>query len=189
MKPYPELFAGDIGAGKGKKYSFPYRASQLLILPKTTRHHFFLLGEYIPDEDDYVILESINKGIAVGRLSFYKSEDIEIYRINDKDWKEIGKKATLALTKYGRARYDFILCIRLILSIPRLIIKHGFPPWLVQKLPYYSDGSFICTEAVRRGFKDTGHPIIEKGVLPIGASYKQAFKRGKLLRIFPEATG
>ncbi|GAH84387.1 unnamed protein product, partial [marine sediment metagenome] len=77
---YPRLFRADIGATRGKGPLLWF--SKNLIEPKTDRVHFFLIGEYLPWDDDYVILEAIGKGIAVGRLSFYKPEDVEIYRVN-----------------------------------------------------------------------------------------------------------
>ncbi len=76
---YPILYPADIGATRG---SGPLLwLSQHLIEPKTDRIHFFVIGDYLPWDNDYVILESIGKGIAVGRLSYYAPEDVEIYRV------------------------------------------------------------------------------------------------------------
>uniref|UniRef100_A0A6M3L9K8 Uncharacterized protein n=1 Tax=viral metagenome TaxID=1070528 RepID=A0A6M3L9K8_9ZZZZ len=144
-----------------------------------------MIGEYIPDDDDYVILESINKGIALGRLSMYQPEDMEIYKVNVDDWEALGKKATLALTRYGRCSYDFMLIIRLLIYAPIMLIKHGLPPWHPEELPYRRDNHFICTEAANRGWADIGYPFIPEGVIPMPASFKLALKRGRLLRVYP----
>ena len=183
MNKYPKLYPGDIAGVKGK--GVLAKLQSIFVTPKTDRFHHFLIGDYIEDDDDYVILESINKGIAVGRLSFYKPEDIEIYRLDDPYWMEIGKKAAQALTWYGRSSYDYMLIIKLFLSIPYLIMKCGMPPWVPEQIPYGRDNSFVCTEAAAVGYADIDHRIIPKGVIPMPASFKQALDRGVIKRIFP----
>ncbi|GAI89440.1 unnamed protein product, partial [marine sediment metagenome] len=121
---YPILYPADIGATRGSGLLLWF--SQHLIEPKTDRIHFFVIGDYLPWDNDYVILESIGKGIAVGRLSYYRPEGVEIYRVvlsetpeqrlgNRKveEIHELRKRAAAELTRVGRARYDYLLFAKL----------------------------------------------------------------------------
>ncbi|GAH41697.1 unnamed protein product [marine sediment metagenome] len=144
---YPILYPADIGATRG---SGPLRwISQHLIEPKTDRIHFFIIGDYLPWDKDHVILESIGKGIAVGRLSFYKPEDVEIYRVvlsetpeqrlgNRKveEIHEVRRRAAAELTRFGRARYDYILIAQIALGALTLLLRGKLPPWRPEQFPY-----------------------------------------------------
>lgn len=187
---YPRLFPADIGAVKGKG-PLLWLSSNLL-KPKTDRIHFFLIGDYLPWDNDYVILESIGKGIAVGRLSFYKSEDVEIYRVNlggDPRLREVEKllrrQVAAELTKVGRARYDYILYIQLILGAITLLFKGKLPPWKPEQIPYGRNKAYICTEAARYGWRARGHPIFPDDVAPTPSAFKQALIEKKMRKIFP----
>ena len=188
---YPRLFPADIGATRGKGPLLWF--SQSLIEPKTDRVHFFLISNYLPWDDDYIILESIGKGIAVGRLSFYKPEDVEIYRVNigtdprmGELRKQLRRRAAAELTKVGRARYDFILILEIALGALTLLLRGKLPPWRAKDFPYGRDRKFICTEAANFGWRAVGHPIIKPGVVPLPAGYKQALIEHRIRKIFPE---
>jgi len=180
---YPALAPGDIGAIRGRGLGL--WACQNLIKPKTDRFHFFLVGGSIPWDNDYVILESIGKGIAVGRLSFYKWQDVEIYRVVHEDWEELGERAAAALTLHGRARYDYILILEIALGALSLLLRGKLPPWEPKQFPYGRDKAFICTEAARLGWLTIGHPILMGGVVPVPATYMLALQEGRIKRIFP----
>lgn len=190
MEPYPRLLPADIGERRG---SGPIRFfSEKLIEPKTDRVHFFVIGDYLPWDDDYVILEALPRGISVGRLSFYKPEDIEIYRVNlsrdrrlNKLDMELRRRAAAELTRVGRARYDFILIAQLFLGSLTLLLSGKFPPYRPEQFPYGRDKKFICTEAANEAWRGVGHPIIPPGQVPLPAGYKQAFIEGRLRRVFP----
>lgn len=188
---YPKLFPADIGAVKGRGPLL--WLSQNLLKPKTDRIHFFLIGDYIPWDDDYVILESIAKGIAVGRLSFYKPEDIEIYRVNlssNPKMKELNRqlrrRVAAEMTRVGRARYDYILYLQLIAGAITLFFKGKLPPFAPADLPYGRNKDYICTEAANFGWRAVGHPIIEPGVVPTPAGYKKALLEKKIRMVFPK---
>ena len=182
-KIYPLLYPGDIGAVRGKGPLLWF--SQNLIKPKTDRVHFFVVGDYLPWDDDYVILESIGKGIAVGRLSFYRPEDLEIYKVDVEGWEELGPRAAAELTKVGRARYDFILIAQVALGALTLLFRGKLPPWEPKDFPYGRNSAYICTEAASFGWRAVGHPIIEPGVAPLPSGFKKALLERKLRRIFP----
>lgn len=189
-KIYPRLRPADIGGVRGKG---PLRwMSEHLLKPKTDRVHFFLLGDYIPWDDDYVILESIGKGIAVGRLSFYNPEDVEIYRVplshnpgfysvND----QLRARVAAEMTKVGRARYDYILYVQLALGAIQLLLTGHLPPYLPDQFPYGRNKSYICTEAANFGWREVGHPIIKPGEVPTPAGYKQALLERRIHKIYP----
>ena len=188
---YPRLYPADIGATRGKGPLLWF--SQHLLEPKTDRIHFFTIGDYLPWDDDYVILESIGKGIAVGRLSFYKSENVEIYRVNlghgplvPKLASELRRRVAAELTRVGRARYDYILYIQLILGALSLLLRGKLPPWKPEQIPYGRNKAYICTEAARYGWLAVGHPIFPEGMAPTPSAFKQALIDGKMRKIFPK---
>lgn len=191
-KVYPRLFPADIGAVKGEG---PLRwFSENLIEPKTDRVHFFLIGDYLPWDDDYVILESIGKGIAVGRLSFYRPEDVEIYRVNlsrDPRMKklnmELRRRVAAEMTRVGRARYDYILIIQIGVGALQLLVTGKLPPWKPEDFPYGRNRAYICTEAANYGWRVVGHSIIKPGVVPLPAGFKQALLENRISKIFPRS--
>jgi hypothetical protein len=178
-------YPGDIVGVKSN--GFFHKLLNYFVYPKTDRHHFFIIGERIPwsEPDDYVIYESIGKGIAVGRLSFYKDQDIEVYRVTAPNWKLLGRKAVFALTWYGRASYDFVIYAKLIAGVPLMLLRHGLPPWKPAMFPYGRNSLFLCTEAAEIGYYDIGHYIIPKGTVPLPNAFKQAEYDGTIKRIFP----
>ena len=177
-----DLLTGDIVAVKGRGILAWF--SRNVFIPNTDRFHFFLVDRYIGEENDYCILESISsKGVTVGRLSWYKLEDLEIYRLNDPDAETIGRKAVDALTMYGRARYDYLLLIRLCLSALRLIITLKFPPWKISQLPYVRNSSFLCVEAIDEAFRAANITLFPDNTFPGPAAFKQVLEEGKLLMV------
>lgn len=188
LRDFPALLPGDIGATKGGGLvGFICRN---LFLPKTDRFHFFMIGDKLQGEDDYVILESIGKGIAIGRLSFYKGFDVELYRpilgelnLNPN---KLRKRAAQALSKYGRAKYDWKVFAIVALEALGLIFRGKFPPWDGFLFSAAKDNVFVCTEAVARSWKDVGVELFPKefpAFLP--QSFRQAEEQGTLVKIFP----
>jgi len=184
------LRPGDIVGVRGK--GLLRWLSEHLLKPRTDRVHFFLIGDYIPWDDDYVILESIGKGIAVGRLSFYDPDDLEVYRVplshdpgvysvNDR----LRAMVAAELTKVGRARYDYILYIQMVIGALQLLVTGHLPPYSPAQLPYGRNKAYICTEAANYGWRAVGHPIIRPGEVPTPAGYKQAEMDGKIRKIYP----
>lgn len=187
---YPPLRPGDIGGVRGK--GILRWLSENLLRPRTDRVHFFLIGDYIPWDSDYVILESIGKGIAIGRLSLYSPDELEIYRVPlsmDPGMYELNnnlrRRVTTELTRVGRAKYDHMLYLYLLLGVIRLILSGKLPPYLPSQLPYGRNNEYICTEAANYGWSSVGRPIIPPGELPTPSGFKQALQEGKLFRVYP----
>lgn len=174
--------AGDIGATKGK--GIAGWLSKNLFIPHSDRFHFFLIAEPVDGEDDYIILESItSKGITVGRLSWYPLDELHVYRVKDPHWQALGRLAVLELTKYGRAGYDYLLPVKLLLGVLQLILKGKLPPWRPEQLPYGRNSRFLCTEAANESWRAVGYPIIPEGVCPLPAGFELALEEDRLVRI------
>lgn len=196
MNPYPELFPGDIFGIKGRGISG--WACRHLITPPTDRFHFGVVGDYLPWDNDYVILESIGKGIAVGRLSFYKPEDVEIYRVvlgqtpeqrlgklRTEEFHEVRKRAAAELTRVGRARYDYILIAQIAFGALTLLLRGKLPPWRPDQFPYGRDQKYICTEAIVAAWAGVGVNIVDTGTVPLPSAIIKAVNEGRLKRIYP----
>lgn len=184
------------GIEPGYIFSTPGRgipgwASRTLTAPHTSRYHYGLIGDYISGEDDYTVLESVGKGIAVGRLSFYDVNILEIYRIVDPEIRKLGHLATLELTRYGRAKYDYLLLAKLLFGGLKLFCKqiwqeHRLRAINYWELPYTADSRFICTEAANEAWAMVGYPIkpnINGPAIP--AAFQHALDIGFIEIVYP----
>ncbi|TET42886.1 MAG: hypothetical protein E3J66_02805, partial [Dehalococcoidia bacterium] len=105
-----ELQTGDIFALKG--HGLLGWLSRNLMEPVIGRYHFGIILQKW--QDDYLILESISKGLSIGRLSFYEGADIKFYRVDcDEDLREA---APYELTRWGRSLYDYLLVAKLVVQ-------------------------------------------------------------------------
>jgi hypothetical protein len=178
------LKPGDIFATRNTGF-MGWLASKLMA-PKTDRFHYGLIVWQVPDEDDYIILESIGKGIAVGRLSFYKDADIKFYRADCPE--DACRLAPIALTRYGRSKYDYLLILKIMLQGFWLLFKNFLTkgrirpiyPW---ELSWCRDDKFVCTEAVDEAYDLAGCSIIPDEFAPVPAAYKYAELSGELFEL------
>ena len=170
-----DLEPGDIGAVKGNG---PLGlAARGLFAPYTDRYHHFLVWWKTAD-GDYVILESINKGLAVGRLSMYNGADVKFYRAVNLDART-RERACEELTEYGRSRYDWLLYLRLAAFVigteARLLKAEGrFRKIQASEMKYNEDGWLICTEAVVTAYRLVGWSLVPEGVVPLPCAIEQA---------------
>jgi len=177
------LQPGDIGATKGK--GFLGWINRKLFSPTTDRFHFLIIWKPW-GQGDFLILESISKGLAVGLLSWYKGKDIEFYRVNcDED---LRFAAPDGLVEWGRARYDYLLFIKLIAGVVVACVKilwkeHKLRKLRAEDLPYGVNSSLICTEACDVAFDSCGVAVIPLGVIPIPSAFKTAELEGRMTRI------
>ena len=156
------------------------RLSSKFILPATPYLHHFLIGEFIPDENDFVILESIpSHGVAVGRLSDYSGFPLGIFRPNRETVlstakispEQLGQKAVWQATKWGRARYDYRICIEIAWRTFRGCLRSwirgkGFCIYYTE-FPLSRDKSLICTEVIDEAYYEL-YPVFDRNyeVLP-----------------------
>jgi len=158
------------------------------ITPPTQLFHFFLIGDWLPWDDDYVILESIGKGIAVGRLSFYDPADVVIFRRllpGEIAPHLIRRRAAAELTRAGRARFDWLLVIQTAFAALGLLLRGKRPPWRPEQFPYGRNKAYICTEAVVAAWRAVGWPLVPDGVMPLPAAIVRGCFTGCLERIYP----
>ncbi|MBA7680597.1 hypothetical protein ES703_88918 [subsurface metagenome] len=171
-----ELQSGDIFATKGS--GFLGWLSRSLMMPETNRFHYgIILHEW---QGDYLILESISKGLSVGRLSFYKGADIKFYRVNcDEDLREA---APLELTRWGRSLYDYLLVAKLVVQGLWLLLWHRrrIRP---EELTWSQDNALLCSEAVDIAYDAVGVNIIPIHVCPTPSAFRQAEFDGKIEEI------
>lgn len=160
--------------------------SEKAIVPHTNLYHFFVIGDYIEEDDDYVILESIGKGTAVGRLSWYATKRYTVFRMNDPDFVRLGKLATERASEYGRRRYDYALYLKLFTWAlgywsKELATGHWPPrPVTPDMIPYKTDRDFICIELYFAIWNLVGRRIRAHGHAPVPAEVILAVKRGTL---------
>jgi len=196
----PIYEAGDIIAVAN--YNFLGRANQFLFMPRTFFYHYGLIDKYIESEDDYSIIESVNKGPTMGRLSWYTKKDYRIYRVNQdakvfksiiEDWNHtftnpIGEIAVDKASKFGRHGYDFLLFVKLFLGIlvhqgGRLIRFQKPERMTPDEIPYGRDKALCCTELVFEAWNTVGIRLRASGHAPLPAEFELAIMRNELIGI------
>jgi len=150
--------------------------AKAVFAPVTDRYHHALIWQRT--YNDFIILESVSKGLAVGRLSMYGGQDVKFYRAVNLDL-ETRERACDELTGYGRAPYDWALYARLLRNVVKAelnIIKSGHAPRRLHahELPYREDGWLICTEAVALAFRLVGWALVPDGVMALPSTIEQA---------------
>lgn len=154
--------------------------------PKTELGHCFLVWDYLPEENDYIILESLNKGITVSRMAKYRGKGIRFFDVNCPP--DLKQAAPVALTKWGESGYDWGLIIRLalvgfLLILKNLITELRLRRLRAEELPYNTNVSLVCTEAVQISYLAVGVPIIDPGIVPTPSTFEQAIKDGMLVEL------
>ena len=177
-----DLIPGDIFATKGE--GIVGRVCRSIFTPDTDRFHHCLLWQKT-DEGDWVILESIGKGIAVSRLSEYKNRDIKFYRVNCPD--EIRNQVCPELTKWGRYSYDYLLIVKIAIAALGVLLRNyltgKFRKITADNLPYAKDAHFICIEAIDLPYYHLGFTIIPPTRMPVPSAVKQAELEGRITEI------
>lgn len=177
-----ELEPGDIFCTKGG--GIVGWISRSLMAPPTDRFHYGLVWEKV--DGDYLILESISKGIAIGRLSFYEGGDIKFYRVDCP--KELREQAPIELTTWGRSLYDYLLFLKfafqgIALFIKQLFTEGRFRRIRAEELTWVHNNSFLCTEAVDIAYDAVGVNIIPAETCPIPSAFKQAELDGRISEV------
>ena len=175
---------GDIVGVRGGKGPITW-LSYHCVVPQTNLFHFLLIG-YPINGGDYTILESIGKGPALGRLSWYKNREYVVFRVNHEDGESLGERAWRLASKFGRRRYDWKLYAKIFAWALGYWTKEIFtghiPPRPVYPtmIPYKTDQDFICIELVFEAWKEVGFRIREHGHAPVPAEVILARDRGDL---------
>ncbi|MBA7558635.1 hypothetical protein ES708_00239 [subsurface metagenome] len=167
------LQSGDIFATKG--HGLLGWLSRRLMEPETGRYHFGIILQKW--QEDYLILESMSKGLSVGRLSFYKGADIKFYRVNCP--RDLRVAAPFELTRWGRSLYDYLLVAKLIIQGLWLLLWHRrrIRP---EELTWSQDNALLCSEAVDIAYDAVGVNIIPIHVCPTPSAFRQAELDGRI---------
>jgi hypothetical protein len=179
---------GDIVGVRGGKGPITW-LSYHCVTPQTPLFHFLLIGDHIQDEDDFVVLESVAKGVTVGRLSWYNERQYVVFRVNDPDADYLGRMATEKASKFDRYRYDWKLYVKIFAWALGYWLKEiatlHIPPRPVypSQIPYATDRDFICIELVFEAWKLVGKLLRQKGHAPVPAEIILAQDRGDLVVI------
>ncbi len=179
-----DLQPGDIFATKGT--GIAGWAVRNLVVPSTDRFHFGLLWIKLPDYD-FITLESRSpKGLQLGKLSWCRSADLELYRVDCPV--TLRKQAPLGAIDYSRAFYDHLLIAKFalggLLAFLRILIKeHKVRRLRAEDLHYVENSSPMCTEVVDIGYDSVGVNVIPEGVAPIPNAFKQAEKEERITKI------
>lgn len=179
-----KLEPGDIVAMKGNK--IVVWLQNLFLKPETDRVHHFILWQYL-GEDDFLILESIAKGLAIGKLSWYEGQDLQFFRVDCPQ--ELRYAAPDGLIDWGRSRYDYLLIAKLFFGAFVALAKVLWKERRLRKLwpedlPYGGNSSLICTEGPDVAYDSVGVNVIPAGVAPIPTSFRAAELEGRLIRLW-----
>jgi hypothetical protein len=157
-----------------------------MITPEIDRDHFFILWQKL--DNDWLILESIgSKGLSVGKLSWYKNDNVEFYRVAcDKDLREL---APNNLIDYARSKYDYLLIAKLIFGSISALLKiiwkeHKIRRFTARDFPYDVNRRLICTEAIETAYLSVGVAIVDPRILPIPQTFKEAEQQGILRKVY-----
>jgi len=177
-----KLEPGDIFATRGK--GITGWAVRNLISPPTDRFHFGIIWK--PLGDDYIILESVSKGVAVGLLSWYDPKDIEVYRVDC--FKYLRAAAPDQLVVWGRSKYDYLLILKIAFGGLFAFLKAFFLGSKLERLraedfPYGENSELICTEAVDIAYNAVGVNLIPEGIIPLPNAFRQAELDGKMRKV------
>jgi len=177
------LEPGTVGACKA---SPGIKIGNALTSPQTDRGHYFLVWQYVPEDSDYIILESINKGIAVSRMSKYRGQGVQFFQVDCPA--DLRYQTPVQLTKYGECSYDWVLILKLIAGgvvvfFRNLFKEHTIRRIRAEELPYGHNESLICTEAIQVAYLAVGVPIIDPDTIPTPSAFKQAELDGTLIKL------
>ncbi len=154
------LISGDIINIHAKGFNF------LRLITGLYYNHTIMIDDKI--QDDYGILESIDKGTAANLLSNYQGQEVAIYRykgITSDQQESLRKNAR----KMGAYHYDFLIPFRVIKRVGirksiKLIIQLLNKEYPLE-IPHISDSHVVCSEMVQQAYEMAGIPLEENGWL------------------------
>ena len=125
-----------------------------LLTPATDRVHFFLVGEVVNIDNDWVIYEfPTMRSMKVGRVSQYKGRHIEVHRPRP-DSRYYGERAVQNASKYGRSIYEYRMFFWWTWDAFRYWFHYGpgrIPWWAFRDPP--GTKMMMCSELVCRCYE------------------------------------
>ena len=166
------------------------KASELVFTPHVKWLHHFLIGQYLADENDYVIYESIpSHGVAIGRLSWYDGYEYSVLRLNRPDSAQIGAKVIEDVSLFGRRPYGYGSMFGLI----RGLISVEYDSWKVthrlkaitsfEMQPYMSNTGLLCTQLVVDAYLKAKVAILPLGAAALPCAFEGAIEDGTLIEV------
>lgn len=157
-------------------------ASRELFIPKTDRLHYGILWRKLKD-GDWLILESIMKGLAIGKLSWYAGRDTKFYRVNCPAGLRYAAPETLI--DWGRSLYDYFLIPKIFFGALFAWVKILFTEGRLRKLkaedlPYGKNSALLCTEGFEIAYLGVGVAIVNPEILPLPSAFKKAERLGRI---------
>jgi len=159
-----------------------------LVTPRTTIDHMFMLYRYDPVQDDWLVIESIAKGVSVGWLKWYTDiTTVDFYRPNTANSDDICLFAAVNSINYGRRRYDFVTVVKvtyITLAECAKQIMRGKRPWVsYTHYPPSNNRQVMCTELVNYSFKSAGFKVFDPNYLACPPNFAQWCMLGRLEKV------
>lgn len=159
-------------------------ASEKVFTPHTPLLHWFIIGGYIADENDYWIIESIpSHGVSIGRLSMYDWKDYRVFRLSSDDGTASRRMVDRA-SIYGRQYYSYLGILRMfqgVISIEWRYFKQSrrfraiYPR---EMLPYEERHGVLCTRFIKEIAESAGVQILPDGDAALPATFIEALEVG-----------
>ena len=156
------------------------KALAKLITPYSDRWHFLIIAGKCFN-GDWVIYESLAKGVSPGRMSFYRDTHIKVYRVPDPD---AACRAAEEASNLGRLGYDYILYIWMLWQAMGYWLHAGLKPVPYQVFKQDADRNVICTELIAECYQNAGYPIVPRDTIPTPAAIEQAYLEKRIELVF-----
>jgi hypothetical protein len=160
-------------------------AMSKVFTPATELEHWFLIGKYIPEENDYVIYESIpSHGVAVGRLSWYDGCIYQVYRVNRPDAAAIGVKIIDEVSLFGRRDYGYLSILDMLAGIINIERNEWQKYKRLRRVTMYDMSGYmsrtgeLCTQLVHDVPLRLGIDILPKGMAALPPAFIAAAEAG-----------
>jgi hypothetical protein len=169
----------------GNRASLLSQGSHAFFYPHTWYYHTAILGEYIPDVQDYEILESINQGIRLGRLSFYRDRKFRLYWPSGVN-QGIGRELKAKASKFGRVNYDWLFYFDIAIAFIKVEFNnlktyHRLFSVRPDELHVNRHSNFVCTRFSEEFWSLYSSDIpFPSTWAPLPSAYEKAVEENKL---------
>lgn len=179
----PELYFGDIVQVEIKGWVESLERNCLT--PRCDYFHHLLISGERQSDGDYGIIESIEKGPAVGMLSFYDLTKIRILRITNLGYKPIGRKAVVEACKLGRLDYNFMIFPKVVFAALDRLVRLHLPPWDVYTFHIPGNNKAVaCTELIKKAYENAEYPLFDPTLCALPPTFQRAVDKGMLEVIY-----
>ena len=195
---WPHTYApGDIVGYKPTGWSsIEGRLNQITFTPHIALLHWFIIGNYIPDENDYVIYESIpSHGVALGRLSWYDKKYYRVFRPNVPMSRVLSERVINDISLFGRQHYGYTSIITMVLAILRAEISTYRASHKLKSIkpseikPFMSQHGLLCTQLVARAYHNAGYDVVDDKDAALPAAFINSLNREVIFEVTMQLKG